>query len=79
MLVKVTEQDIAKGIAGDCLRDPIALALRRITGLPWRVEQLYCYPDTKGRRPHQTPRQVNRFIEDFDNGKPVQPFEFELR
>lgn len=79
MLVTLTQADIDHGVPGDCLKDPVALALRRLTGRPWRVEKQYCYPDVSGHRPFTTPRVVNRFVEDFDNGKPVKPITFELR
>lgn len=79
MVVQLTQADIDNGVPGDCLRDPVANALRRLTGVPWRVEQQYCYPDTIERRPYPTPRIVNKFVEAFDNGQPVKPISFELR
>lgn len=78
MVVTVTQTEIDNGIPGDCLRSPFALALRRVTGVPWRVERAICYPDIKGPRPFVTPRQVNRFDEDFDNEKPVKPFSVQV-
>ena len=79
MVVSLIQADIDHGVPGDCLRDPVALALQRITGVRWRVDRQICYPDAGGKhRPFVTPKQLNRFLSDFDDGKPVKPISFEL-
>lgn len=76
MIIRVTEKHIQKGSPrtwGSC---PVALAFRD-AGHPgtWvsrstiRIPRLGCSP---------LPDQVALFIQAFDHGWPVQPFEFEL-
>lgn len=79
MVVQLIQSDIDNGIPGDCLRDPIAIALRRITGKQWRVDKQIIAPYVKGCKPFVTPRAASRFIEAIDDGKQVQPIRFELR
>lgn len=73
MVLDILQSDIANGKPGDCLLDPAAIALKRITGVPWRVTPELCYPETSGLRPFPTPRALVKFIEAFDDGKPVKP------
>lgn len=79
MIVTLTQADIDASRPGDCLRDGIATALRRITGIPWRVDKQYIYPDRDAKRPFVTPKLARQFIEAQDNGQPVKPISFELR
>lgn len=73
MVLEILQSDIANGVPGDCCKDPAAIALRRITGVPWRVGAEVCYPEVKGLRAFPTPKQLRTFIEAFDDGKPVKP------
>lgn len=74
--VTVTQNHIDAGTAGDIFSCPVALALKErvagpvvVVGLWWR------YSDGVFTRRALTPR-VARWINDFDNGKPMQPFIF---
>lgn len=84
--ISVTEKDIAKGRRDDCVACPIALAIKRT--LP-NVEQINVTAsnfsligrDKRGTRCYEggfLPFAVRFFIIRFDNGRTVQPFEFEI-
>lgn len=81
MRVKVTQEDIEKGIPEHCGKCPIARAIRRAMpdaisvgvgsiGVEWF--------DKSGFRVAELPQQAQQFIYYFDFGEPVQPFEFDL-
>lgn len=82
MLIKVTADDICKGVRQDGAKCPIALAVCRALGvtessvdvggteegiLSVDEDNLYYLPD-----------EVVNFYLRFDNGELVEPFEFEL-
>ena len=88
---KVTQKDINTGKRGFCKRCPVALAIQWQTPLDWEVSvgayigeiAFYYREDTKKgpsepRIRLQTPIIASRFIRNFDEGFPVEPFEFEL-
>ena len=82
MLVKVTQADIDAGYQADCDNCPVALALQRATALPLVVSQTVInLPDGKsGGVPRwwDTPPDVAAKITDFDEGRGMEPFSFEI-
>lgn len=80
MKIQVTQQHIDEGQRGSSTRDPIAFAMEDagclqphagVTHLSWQ--------DVNHKR-HSVavPRMVYDFMLDFDNGRGVEPFEFEV-
>lgn len=81
--VSVTESDIRGGVRDDDCLCPVALALRRVTGEEVCVcsEQIGLGSLGRGyvfQRVLDTPRAVRDFVDAFDGGRSVEPFEFEL-
>lgn len=76
MKIKVTEEHIAKGRRGCCERCPVALAIREMTPCESvRVSSVILrIADTHVALPWH----AGVFVTDYDQGRPVQPFEFEL-
>lgn len=79
MTVHVTEDDIANGLKRHCWSCPVALAVMRTYG----EDRVYVNTSniTIGQKRGEivrTPPEVKAFILDFDKGKPVEPFGFEL-
>lgn len=81
MKFSVTQQDIDKGEKFSALNDPIALAMTRklelepgdvVVGMhyvcidPWLTTV-------------SLPVRAQRFIREFEDGDPVEPFEFEIQ
>ena len=69
-LVRVTQEHIERGVKKSCTYCPIGLAMHE-AGIEeslfqylWRME------------PPMPPDSVRRFIMRFDQGKPVEPFNF---
>lgn len=83
--IKVTQEDIDKGKRANCFACPIALASMRAFGLPLDAGHVEAYGLFIGSfvnggeyiRYH-TPIETIRFMNDFDQGLLVSPFEFEL-
>ena len=76
MKISVTQQHIDRGVKGSATSDPIALAL-----LDAGWEKAYAGASTlkdKNRYAFTTPPEVYRFMRDFDTGRRVEPFDFEL-
>lgn len=75
MTIHVTEDDIKKGQRDNPSCCPVAKALRRYKpGMTVGRIGLYQSDGTM----HPMPDAVETFVDCFDNGKPVQPFTFEL-
>ena len=76
--IHVTKTDIARGTPDDQRRCPIALAAKRATGKPCAVWggmiEVQGRPD-----PYELPGQARRFIDRFDEERPVRPFRVSLR
>lgn len=78
MKITVTNKDIKNGRQHHCFECPIALAVRRacqtevvsVGGFTIKV---------RGGDWIKIPRLAVNFIGDFDLGKPVQPFSFNLK
>lgn len=86
--ITVTQDDIDHGKKADCRCCPIARAVRRawkpeckfvaVTGIKLFV---YFKPTSTNWNPHEVytlPLEAELFVADFDNGKGVEPFEFEV-
>jgi hypothetical protein len=81
LTIKVTETDIAHGVKASCRNCPISLAgLRAIpkanpllvlgNGISFMIEDEY--------HNYELPENAQLFITKFDNGIPVEPFEFTI-
>jgi hypothetical protein len=80
--ISVTQEHIDNGVRGNCEKDPIALAMIDAKWMrPW-VGPLTIRTDGFNggcmRQSFETPEIVWKFLSDFDNGRPVEPFEFEV-
>jgi hypothetical protein len=74
--IDVTADDIANGVRGRCSTCPVALAVRRVPGLEkWEVGGMSAF---YGASSFPLPCAASRFIMDFDGGRPVEPFSFEV-
>lgn len=79
--VTVTQEHIANGSKSDCGHCPVALALLEATGAD-RVFVGYGAINTHNGDKvtcFMWPRSVTRFVDKFDEGRPVKPFTFKLR
>jgi hypothetical protein len=79
--VVVTQEHIDKGERGDCYSCAVSLALRD-SDIPearmglWSIFLHGKFDDDKNTI--DAPPQVKQFVRDFDQKRPVQPFEFEI-
>ena len=74
--IKVTQKDIDTGSPDDCELCPIAIAAKRvITDAHIQVSSIVLYVNDDRRT---LPPEAQKFVRDFDNGKPVSPMEFEI-
>ncbi len=83
IVVKVTRNEIINGVKQKCHLCPIALALRRAlpeaNGVTSYLNSASWY-DRKGMRWNaDLPHAATTFVVRFDNGEPVQPFEFKIQ
>lgn len=76
--VQVTADDIREGKREDSLHCPIALALQRLLGQPWRVGTNVAQGPNWGESA-DLPPAAREFVLRFDLGLPVEPFEFETQ
>ena len=76
MKIKVTQDDIDNGERHRCYRCPIAHAMCRTLGASIAVTQEKYYREEDDGK--YLPTEAQRFILDFDAGRPVAPFEFEV-
>lgn len=76
MKVKVEQRHIDRGERGDAFCCAVALAVAEATGYDdvWVDE----YSMSVGDFYYRTPKSASDFIENFDSGYAVAPFEFEL-
>jgi hypothetical protein len=74
VIIKVTQQDIDRGIKGDCEKCPIGLAVQRcLTGMNLRK----FYNSTEAQE-QPLPPIATEFMRKFDAGEVVTPFEFAI-
>jgi hypothetical protein len=79
MKFTLTKSDIKKGIRGDFTSCPVVIRIKRELGS--LVDTVTVHTDNiliNGIE-HKTPKRVVRFINKFDEGKPVEPITFELK
>lgn len=71
---------IVRHIKGYDPRKEIRPEYRRATALVCIKPRTIAILDTLGWENHEyrTPPEVRKFIEDFDNGRPVSPFKFKM-
>lgn len=74
--ISVTAADIAQGKVGDCGECPVALAMGR--AFPGRRILADSYGLNVDDRQFPTPPMVDRFMQDFDRRRLVEPFTFEI-
>jgi hypothetical protein len=80
--IEVTAEDIQNGMPGWCGKCPVALAVRRALGgfvkrevASVGVSYAAVYVDS---RIHMLPSDARMFVQNFDEGEPVEPFDFEI-
>ena len=82
MKINVTEEDIRMGLRYECSKCPIAIALKRaykeervaVSTVAFLIYHLSIPLHTL-----DDDSNIVSFIEDFDNGRPVKPFSFEIK
>jgi hypothetical protein len=83
MKIKVTLKDIEEGYRGSCYDCPIAHAFKREvkttshTGLTVGAARIL-HREACTWNAYTLPKKAQTFIKRFDNGKPVEPFTFEI-
>lgn len=79
MTITVTQEDIDKGVISSCVACPIALAVGRFMPDSGFIvcANAIDFTSPLGDLIH-LPIEAVKFISDFDKGRPVQPFTFEL-
>lgn len=77
MKIQVTKLDIDRGLQGNPFACPVTRAVRRIMGYNKNVDSGRNWI-TVGQTVYFTPIDVIGFMNAFDVGKRVEPFEFEL-
>ena len=81
MKIEVTQHDIDKGLNNNCFLCPIAHAVKRKMG----TDSVLVYCDrisvmsTVTSYNYKLPKKARTFIKRFDDGKPVEPFTFEIK
>ena len=80
MRVKAEGRHIEHGKQCQCYACPIALAVCEAAGTERASVDGSCiqWRESDGWKVGATPEKARQFITAFDNGDPVQPFEFEL-
>jgi hypothetical protein len=83
MRIEVTQEDIDNGLRGNCRQCPIALVVARSTGALYvsvnsGIQWSYFRGCVSPEHWRRIPLEVFRFMSDFDRGRPVEPFSFEL-
>ncbi|HYT44605.1 MAG TPA: hypothetical protein VEP90_19905 [Methylomirabilota bacterium] len=84
MIVKVTQENIDNGTAADCRACPIALAVLSATKLEGKFNKVSVarcsvwFVTPEDVFDYKLPESARMFIQRFDSGQMVYPFEFEL-
>jgi hypothetical protein len=78
--ITVTEQDILQGVRGHIYICPVGLAAFRVFNKKVIVDggKIYTYDDRNMEIGYQLPKEISNWIADYDNGKVVEPIEFEV-
>ena len=79
--IDVTQDDIDQGKRENCTLCPIALAAQRVfPGKSIHVSVFNLWvdnsPAAEDGRGYPLPEVACKFLQDFDHGRPVQPFKF---
>ena len=75
--IEVTEEDIRRGKPQSCCSCPVFRAIARTTG---KAVEVLCKSIALGKEVEAAlPEKARKFIEAFDDGRPVKPFTFTLR
>lgn len=77
MIIDVTQTDIDSGTRRSIASCPLARALTRAFGRPVGAEDVVI-DFNKGWRIASLPKRAIAFRNNFDAGRPVMPFEFEI-
>lgn len=77
MKIKVTQEHIDKGTDNEPELCPVALAIKEVFGM-WAFVSVSECSIIVADRILFVPTSVHDFVERFDNGYTVDPFEFEL-
>lgn len=80
MKIRVRQEHIDKGVCNSPWECPIALAAQEAIGTDELSVWPYLLTWCAGELVHEAdmPRPAREFIENFDDGRPVEPFEFEI-
>lgn len=79
MKISVTQEDINEGTPQDCWSCPIARAVQRATGFDWvEVDGMYVEAGGVPQKSCELPAEARRFVNKFDDGRYVEPFDFFL-
>lgn len=82
MKIQVTQEHIDNGLRNSCFSCPIALAINEcngITGAQVLLHEIRIRKDCNLYDVNcKTTKQIRDFMMLFDNGRKVEPFEFEL-
>ena len=76
MIVNVTEKHIADGVRLDCLRCPVALAMR--DAFPQSKLTIDAWSLLVDNDRRETSKQIRMFMKDFDFRRNPQPFSFDF-
>lgn len=84
MKIKVEQKHINAGQRFKCHLCPVALAIQHTTDtsqdeVSVGMTTIQWSDKSKGNYETPTPASARRFISQFDQGKPVKPFSFELK
>ena len=82
MKVTVTQEGIDKGAKCSIHTCPIALAVKSKRGIVnVSVMEFHASVRRNGNSvtSYVLPNKARKFVDDFDNNKPVEPFSFEMR
>lgn len=78
MRVRVEHWDIINGRRTAPDHCPVALAVRRQSGRSKIAVSSYSVDLLDGMKDAELPPEARQFVRDFDSGRPVKPFSFEL-
>jgi len=81
MIIQITQDDIKQGTVDNCDRCPIALAINRVLFVGHHAKvmgSISIYTYVHRRFTCKTPDVAKQFINNFDLGNSVEPFEFDL-
>lgn len=84
--IEITQEDIDRGVRASSPEwdeglDPISIAMKK-AGMkdaltePGKGAWFFLWVDQPF--PHECPKAVSKFLSDFESGKKVKPFEFEV-